>query len=530
MSDKPRPFCDATFLTFLVQQNHLTEQTARRVALAAKETATGVERVVLELGLMEEDKTYYALAEFLELPYVTMEMIDHGLIKSDLLKSDFMKRAMTIPVAQTDDGYTLATATTDMDDLISAVEFLLEVAVHPVIASPSTINAALNLASTPKETQADAATTSDVARLQALANDGPVINLVNDIIGRAVTLGASDVHIETQQNGARVRCRINGLLQVDRMIPDDIRSSVMSRLKIMANLNISERRRPQDGRADVVVRGRSIDIRVSTLPTQYGESIVLRLLDRNRVQLDWTSLKFPSDLVSQIEKMMANPNGIFLVAGPTGSGKTTTLYTALKGINSDDRKILTVEDPIEYALDGANQVQVDTAIDMSFAKALRAILRQDPNVVMVGEIRDEETAEVAVRAALIGRLVLSTIHTNDSVSAVDRLLDLGVAPYLVGATLRGVLSQRLVRANCKACHAEGCNACDGTGYVGRMAVAELLTISPNLSDAITQGARGATLRDIAIEEGFVSMTEEAESLVTRGFVSKSETYRAFGFQ
>lgn len=528
MADDPNQFGTARFLAFLAHHDLLPDQAIRRVTLAAEETATSVERAILELGLLDEDTVFQALATHLNLPYLSFGEIDPGVVRSGALQPDFMKRAMAIPVAQDAAGYTIATANPDMVDLLASISYMLDTNARGAIASPSTILAALDSLGSESQSHSADATGKDVARLQALANDGPVITLVNDIIGKAVTMGASDVHIETQEHGARVRYRVDGALLTDRFINDEVRSSVMSRLKIMANLNISERRRPQDGRTDIVVRGRTIDIRMSTLPTQHGESVVLRLLDRNRMQLDWNALRFPPERVAQIEKLMASPNGVFLVAGPTGSGKTTTLYTALKGINSEDRKIITVEDPIEYALEGVNQVQVDPAIDMSFAKALRAILRQDPNVVMVGEIRDEETADIAIRAALIGRLVLSTIHTNDAISAVDRLMDLGVEPYLIGATLRGVLSQRLVRANCRLCHADGCENCNGTGKHGRIAISEVFILDSDIADAITQGARGSQLIPEAINAGFVSIADQANSLVRANVISREEAHRALG--
>ncbi|WP_108813233.1 GspE/PulE family protein [Loktanella sp. Alg231-35] len=521
-------FDETAFLAFLADQALLPEITTRRVSIAANETGISVMRAVLELGLLEEDAAYAALASHLGVSYLTFDELDHGLLHSGLLKFNFMKRSLAIPVAQGPDGYVIATSDPKSDDILASIAYLLDAPVRRAIASPTTIKAALEMAETKDQDRAEGANQSDVARLEALANDGPVITLVNDIIGKAVSLGASDVHVETQERGARVRYRVDGVLQNDRAIPDDLRSAVASRLKVMANLNISERRRPQDGRADIVVRGRSIDIRMSSMPTQHGESIVLRLLDRSRMQLDWKSLKFPPERVAEIEQLMACPNGIFLVAGPTGSGKTTTLYTALRGINSEDRKIVTVEDPIEYALEGVNQVQVDPAIDMSFAKALRAILRQDPNVMMVGEIRDEETAEIAVRAALIGRLVLSTIHTNDAISAVDRLLDLGIAPYLVGATLRGVLSQRLVRTTCESCHGGGCGTCNTTGKQGGMAVSELLRMTPDLSEAIAQGGRGSTLLTLAQKDGFVGIAAQTHALVEARTISLDEAHRALG--
>lgn len=528
MDQKVRSFDEISFLNLIAKRSALPDQTIRRIATAAKETSVSVERAILELGILDEETVFRTLADYLEVPFITLDVIELGLLQADLLRPDFMKRSLAVPMAHNDTGYVIATANPDPGDLLASISYLLEAPTTFAIATPTTIKAALDLLTLQDQVSIESATQSDVARLEALANDGPVITLVNDIISKAVAIGASDVHVESQQQGMRLRYRVDGVLQTDRLIPDNLRHTIASRLKIMANLNISEKRRPQDGRAELVVRGRTIDIRMSTIPTQHGESIVLRLLDRNRIQLDWDALQFPTDRVVQIEKLVGSPNGIFLVAGPTGSGKTTTLYTALRGINTDDRKIMTVEDPIEYSLEGVNQVQVEPAIDMSFAKALRAILRQDPNVVMVGEIRDEETADIAVRAALIGRLVLSTIHTNDAISAIDRLLDLGVAPYLIGATLRGVLSQRLVRKTCQHCMGGGCSDCNDTGKQGRMAVSEIVMVSQEVSEAISQGKRGVSLLVEVEKAGFVGIKAQIQELVDIGLVPMDEMQRALG--
>ena len=528
MSDAISNYDPDRFLKFLVEQGQLTDTSCQRVTLAARETAVNVERAILELGLLEEDTVYQALATYLAVPLITLEEVDLVAARSGKLPREFMQRALAVPVAQDGNGYLVATAMPDMADTLASISYMLGVPTKGAIASPTTINAAIEAADPTTEMSHAEPATTDVERLQALANDGPVITLVNDLIGKAVRLGASDVHIEGNERSARVRFRIDGVLVTDRTIPDELRNSVASRLKIMANLNISERRRPQDGRAELVVRGRSIDIRMSTLPTQFGESIVLRLLDRTQMPLEWHSLGFQPKRIAEIEALVAQPNGIVLVAGPTGSGKTTTLYTALRGINTEDRKIITVEDPIEYTLDGINQVQVDPAINLSFAAALRAILRQDPNVVMVGEIRDEETAEIAVRAALIGRLVLSTIHTNDALSAVDRLLDLGVAPYLVGATLRGVLSQRLVRTICADCAGQGCGRCNDSGRLGRTTISELLTLSPDMVAGLVKGGSARGLEPLAHAAGFQPIAEEAEHLLARGTVTRDDIHRALG--
>lgn len=528
MNEAVNSFDSSSYLDFLADEGLLPRETCLRVAHASEETGTSAEKAVLELGLLEEEEVYNALARHLGVPFCTFDAIDQDLAKSNIIPRDYMTRATVVPIAKNKEGFVVAISDPNFRDTAASLSYLLDQPVACAIATPTTIKTALDLARTDEGDAADAADGSDIARLQALANDGPVIALVSDIISKGVALGASDIHIEAMERGARVRYRVDGALQMDRQIPDGSRNAVASRLKIMANLNISEKRRPQDGRADTVVRGRGIDIRLSTIPTQFGESIVLRLLDRSRVQLDWDTLRFPPERVAEIEKLTSHPNGIFLVAGPTGSGKTTTLYTALRGLNAEDRKIVTVEDPIEYRLGGVNQVQVDPGVNMSFATALRAILRQDPNVVMVGEIRDEETAAIAVRAALIGRLVLSTIHTNDAVGAVDRLLDLGVPPYMVGATLRGVLSQRLVRANCRECGGGGCDSCRQSGLQGRLAISELLHLTPAVSEAIIAGARGVQLRSCLKDQGFRSIRAHAEDLVASGEIARAEAHKTLG--
>jgi len=521
-------FDSERFLTFLEDGAYLQTTAIQRAKTAARQMETSVERVLVELGLLDEAETYAALAAFLELEFISIDAVDQSLLRSTQLDPKFLARASALPVKEGDGVLIIATSEPEMADLLSTISYEIKAEVKGAIIAPSTVAAVLQQSQLVENADPNSAAQTDLARLQALANDGPIIAFVNDMIGRAVTQGASDIHFEAAEQGARIRFRVDGVLSIDRTIADDMRGTVASRLKIMANLNISEKRRPQDGRTDVVVRGRAIDIRLSCLPTQYGESIVMRLLDKNRTQLDWVSLHMPQDIAEQIDDIMLQPNGIFLVAGPTGSGKTTTLYTALKGINTEERKIVTIEDPIEYAMAGVNQVQVDTAVDMSFARALRAILRQDPNVVMVGEIRDEETAEIAVRAALMGRLVVSTIHTNDSIGAIDRLLDLKVPSYLVGATLRGVLSQRLVRTLCKNCQGSGCNSCGETGQKGRMAICEILQIDEELGGAIATAKRGIELREMAKQLGFVDLSTAGHKAISAGLTNEQEIFRALG--
>ena len=516
------------FLARLSQAKLLSPAAATRAMLASAETGTAIEKTLLEFGLVPEDDLFTELAGFLGLPFVSAVDCDPVLARSLSLPTEFLLRSEVVPVSEGDDGVLLATSNPRADEVVRSIGFHLRSPVRMAITAPSTIRLLLADSGENERQGANGALSSDVERLNALANDGPVIKLVNDMITEAVSLGASDIHIEAGETSAAVRFRVDGALFPRQPVPPGQRAAVASRLKVMANLNISEKRRPQDGRAQISVRGRTVDIRLSTLPTQFGESIVLRLLDRHRVNLDWGALGFEPQIADSIGAMVAQPNGIFLVAGPTGSGKTTTLYTALAGLNAPDRKILTVEDPIEFSLEGINQVQVDTGIEMSFARALRAILRQDPDVIMVGEIRDEETAEIAVRAALVGRMVLSTVHTNDSLSAVPRLMDLGVPPYLLAATLRGVLSQRLIRKVCQACGGRGCGTCADSGYRGRTVISELLAIAPETARAIAGQADLPELRASAEANGFRQMQESADALLARGHVTGDDVLRALG--
>ncbi|WP_284165972.1 type II/IV secretion system protein [Frigidibacter sp. SD6-1] len=517
------------FVDQLVERGALTQQGARRALDASLSTGTSVERTLLEIGLVAEEPLFRALAHHLGLPFVEPSEIDRSLSDRLGLTEQFLQRAAILPAYEEDETVCVATSDPGAGPTIESVAFHLRRPVSIAITVPS----AVKFSTTQKDRLSQAndteiVTEADVERLRALANDGPVIKLVNALIADAVAAGASDIHIEAEEYGARVRFRSDGQLSTIRTIAQADRAAVVSRLKVMANLNISEKRRPQDGRANVSVRGNTIDLRLSTLPTQHGESVVLRLLNRHQTLLSWRELGFDAQRVCEIRSILSLPNGVFLVAGPTGSGKTTTLYTALQELNTDDRKIVTVEDPVEYSLSGIAQVQVETAVDMTFGRALRAILRQDPDVIMIGEIRDQETAEIAVRAALVGRLVLSTVHTNDSVSAVTRLLDLGVPPYLLAATLRGVLSQRLVRRICQTCGGVGCSICRNSGRKGRTVVEELLRVTPEIADAIERRQSIDKIRELGERHGYVSMARTADAMFQRGICAKEDWLRVLG--
>ena len=390
----------------------------------------------------------------------------------------------------------------------------------------------------------------DVGHLKDLASEAPIIKLVNLLISRAIEMRASDVHIEPFEDELKVRYRIDGVLHDVEAAPKRLEAAVVSRIKIMAKLNIAERRLPQDGRIRLKIDEKEIDLRVSTIPILHGESVVMRILDRESIVIDLDLLGFPPDILDAFNRLIKKPNGIFLVTGPTGSGKTTTLYGALDKINTPDKKIITVEDPIEYQLKGVNQIQVKTQIGLNFTNTLRHIVRQDPDIIMIGEVRDLETAEIAIQSALTGHLVFSTLHTNDAPSAITRLLDMGVESFLLSSTIRGILAQRLVRVICPHCKEQdtskvgqeelkmfglqegaplfrgrGCEKCAFTGYYGRSGIFELLTVNEAIRKMILKNADANLLRDEARRQGMKTLFEDGVEKVRTGMTTLNEVLR-----
>ena len=372
-----------------------------------------------------------------------------------------------------------------------------------------------------------------VEDLLASTDDAPVIRMINALLTQALREGASDIHIEPFEQNSVVRFRIDGSLRDVVKPKKAIHASLISRIKIMAQLDIAEKRLPQDGRITLRVGGKPVDVRVSTLPTGHGERAVLRLLEKESGKLDLQHLGMSQEVLAQFDKLIAQPNGIVLVTGPTGSGKTTTLYAALSRLNDTRTNILTVEDPIEYELNGVGQTQVNSRIDMTFAKALRAILRQDPDIIMIGEIRDLETAQIAVQASLTGHLVLATLHTNDAAAAVTRLLDMGIEPFLLSSSLLGVVAQRLVRKLCPHCkrrdsdtwHETGCDRCGHTGYQGRVGIYELLLTTDRIRAQIHDRASEANIRATAQQNGMHTLREDGERWLTDGTTTQAELLR-----
>ena len=357
------------------------------------------------------------------------------------------------------------------------------------------------------------------------SDDAPIIRMLNALLTQAARDGASDIHIEPYERHSSVRFRVDGTLREVVQPNRALHAALISRLKIMADLDIAERRLPQDGRISLRIGTRAVDVRVSTLPSAHGERAVLRLLDKSEGRLSLEALGMQGDVLARFEKLVTQPHGIVLVTGPTGSGKTTTLYAALSRLDADHSNIMTVEDPIEYELAGVGQTQVNAKIELTFAKALRAILRQDPDIIMIGEIRDFETAQIAIQASLTGHLVLATLHTNDASSAVTRLTDMGVEPFLLSSSLLGVLAQRLVRKLCVHCHGAGCTECGQTGYAGRSGVFELLVTDDAIRAQIHNRASEAEIRVAAQAAGMMLMREDGERLVQCGLTSREELLR-----
>jgi len=519
-------------------------------------------RSLWEASALSADDFAEEVAAFFEYPRVTLAELMEATSCAGRFARRFLRESAVFPFTTGEGQYGLAVA--DPTDLATqkGAQIVLGGRIVVSVASFEEIAAVLSERLGPEEEQA-AATASgqsqesldeSIDSLRDLASGAPVVRAVNDLLEKAVDFRASDIHIEPMRNGLNVRMRVDGLLRNVPAPGHALPQALISRIKILAGLNIAERRLPQDGAARVEVGNSDIDIRVSTMPTQYGESAVLRLLPRDRGLLDLSKLGLGSRDERTVRRLIDLPHGMIIITGPTGSGKTTTLATMLSVLNTPSRKILTVEDPVEYEIAGVNQSQVKPAIGLTFATAMRAFVRQDPDVIMVGEIRDAETANIAVHAALTGHLVLTTLHTETAVAAVPRLLDLGVEGFLLRSTLRGVIGQRLVRMLCERCKAQqqlsetdlaadpryeacglsagemiwvprGCERCSGTGYRGRVGVFEALEVAGEVRDLVGSSIDASALRKAARREGVTTMMEDAIDKCRRGLTSVSEALR-----
>ena len=549
----------------LLARGALDNRTLDRARRVAADTGGRLDRVLTQLGMVSERDLAEALAELVGSVLISPADYPEAPLFVDRLKPKFLHKARALPIADTPDNVILAMAD-PLDGFVSgSIAAALGRPVAIAVAVPIEFEAAFNRLYPESESGQGGAHSGDIVsdaepseedteRLKDLASEAPVIRLVNQLIARAVETGASDVHIEPFEDRLRIRYRYDGALHEAEPPPARLRAAVISRVKIMSRLDIAERRLPQDGRIRLSVRGQEVDFRVSTIPSLTGESVVLRVLDRTAVEFDFVKLGLPDDVRQALERVFDLPNGMVLVTGPTGSGKTTTLYTGLLKLNSTVRNIITVEDPVEYQLAGINQIQVKPQIGLNFATLLRSILRHDPDVIMIGEIRDLETAQIAVQAALTGHLVLSTVHTNSAAATVTRLRDMGVEDYLLSATLKGVLAQRLVRRLCPKCkipepaapimierfgldrlvppgqeislyRSAGCPECRDTGYRGRRAIAELLVPTQEIDRLIFQRADQGAIERAAVADGMRPIFDAGLLAVIEGDTTIEEVVR-----
>jgi general secretion pathway protein E len=528
-----------------------------RARLVGEKTGERLDAVLTRLGLVSENALAEAIAKATGCPLASADAFPPTDVSEGRLSPRFLRDAKIALLGATEAGFDAALSNPTDQYALTALAFALGRPVRPFVGRASDIEAALDRAFGPSGAlQAveggEDADEDDLERLKDLASDAPVVRAVNGLIARAAEARASDIHIEPTEEGLRVRFRIDGALHDQPGLPASYKSALISRIKVMAGLNIAERRLPQDGRLRLAVRGHDIDLRVATAPAIHGESAVLRLLDRSNLSLDFDSLGFDEPTRLRFERALNQPHGVVLATGPTGSGKTTTLYAALAVLNAPERKILTIEDPIEYRLAGVNQIQVNPQIGLDFAAGLRSFLRQDPDVMMVGEIRDLETAQIAVQAALTGHTLLSTLHTNSAASAVTRLIDMGVEPFLITTTLNAVLAQRLVRRLCPHCaepyepasallsslsarsdapplqrlfRPVGCPACDQSGYRGRIALIELLTMNEEIAGLVLARAEARQLQRAAVSGGMRPMLEDGLIKAADGRTTLEEVLR-----
>jgi general secretion pathway protein E len=533
----------------LIERKLITsDDLARALEIQRERSGEKLGKIFVDLGFVAMRDVLAALAEQLQVPVLTLEGPPAVSPEIETLSPRFLRQFRCLPVALHDHTVLLAMADPlDFETRNTVAEstgLTVEAGIAPEQEILDAIDRYYGQDKNETELAAQGADSEDLEHLRDMASEAPVIRLVNAMIAQAVEQRASDIHIEPFEKEFRIRYRIDGVLASQSPPPRELKAAIISRVKLMARLNIAERRLPQDGRIKVKTLGREVDLRVSTLPTLYGESVVMRLLDRSATSFyDLESLGFDAHMLRRMEYYTSLPHGIFLVTGPTGSGKSTTLYSALKRINQTDKKIITIEDPVEYQMDGINQIHVNPQIGLTFAGGLRHIVRQDPDVIMVGEIRDRETADIAIRAALTGHFVYSTLHTNDAPSAITRLTDMGVENYLLTSSLVAVLAQRLVRVICPQCRlpdgeattpkgervpafrGAGCDHCFGTGYYGRVGIFELMELNEELRAIIMRNEDASVITAAAYRHGMRNLRDDGWEKVARGVTTSDEVMR-----
>jgi len=549
----------------LLRNNKITEKTLGEIKANQLQVGRYLGKTLVDHGYIHADILLETLSKDLNLPFLTFEDYPKTQlpIKDLNIPEAFLKEKTIFPVQMKDDTLTISvfdpfdlhtienlkiSLGKNIKILLSTEETIVEAIETYYGAGESTMGRMVDGIKDDENSFTE--TDPDTEHIRDMASEAPVIKLVNHIISKATEMGASDIHLEPFAEDLILRYRIDGILHNFEAPPKRLNSALCTRIKIMAKLDISERRLPQDGRIKLKLQGKDIDMRVSTLPTLYGESVVIRILDRSNLNVNLEKMGFPKQELEQFQKLIHKPYGKLLVTGPTGSGKTTTLYGALQNINTPDKKIITIEDPVEYQIRGINQIHVKPQIGLDFASGLRSIVRQDPDVIMVGEIRDAQTADVAIQAALTGHLVFSTVHTNDAAGAITRLLDMGVENYLISSALLGVLAQRLVRVICKTCieptkvspalmaemgshdqgdiktfHGKGCKACSHTGFRGRAGIYELLVVDDAIRQLILTKSTAQIIRETARKKGMTTLREDGWKKVAEGITTVQEVLR-----
>ncbi len=551
----------------LLRETPLTEEQLSEALEIQKEKSGKLKEILLRLNYLKEEDFLKVLSKWLGIPYLAeLSSLEIAPELIDKVPINFAKKYEVLPLSEDGEGVTVATSdplnTFPLDDL----SLLLKCRVQPAAATSqlilTTINRVYDRARDSAEQMMDDLSEESLDGMTGgleepedlldVTDEAPIIKLVNSLLFRAVKERASDIHIEPFEKDLSVRFRVDGVLHEVIRPPKRIQSSITSRVKIMGGLNIAEKRLPQDGRIRLKIAGKDIDIRLSTVPTSFGERVVMRLLDRSSILLGLDDIGFLGDKLERMERLIRRSNGIILVTGPTGSGKTTTLYAALSRINSPDKNIITIEDPVEYQLKGIGQIHVNPKIDLTFANGLRSILRQDPDVIMVGEIRDTETAGIAIHASLTGHLVLSTLHTNDAPGAITRLIDMKIEPFLISSSVVAIIAQRLVRLICPDCREEftptkaelselslkreelegkaifrgkGCSDCMGTGYRGRTGIYELLLVDDRIRSLILKNSDSNTIKREAIKRGMHTLRIDGSRKVIEGITTIEEVLR-----
>ena len=551
----------------LVQKGKITQAELERALRAQKETDQPLGSLLVHLGMITEQELAVVLSRYLGIKLALTQDYPSMPVENTGIAVNYMRAVELVPLYEKEVNgeieLSIAMVTPQDQFTMNALEMATGKVIRPLLGLPSEIKSNIErlYGNEGKETDGgidfeiagDNSDLDDIEHLKDMASEAPVIRLVNQIMTGAMNSRASDIHIEPFEDHLTIRYRIDGVMQEQDSPAPQLTAAIISRIKLMARLNIAERRLPQDGRIQLRAQGKEIDMRVSTVPTMYGESIVMRILDKKSIKLDLATLGFSDENFQKIQEQLKQPHGVLLVTGPTGSGKTTTLYSALSQLNTSETKILTVEDPVEYELEGINQIQANPKIGLTFSDALRSIVRQDPDVIMIGEMRDAETARIAIQSALTGHLVLSTIHTNDAGSGVTRLLDMGVEDYLLTSSVNGILAQRLVRRLCPQCRtskaampeiieelelrkyqpdgeikmwqANGCPACSNTGYKGRSAVHEVLIMDDDIRRLVLKHADGGVIQEQARAAGMITLYEDGLMKALNGITTFEEVLR-----